>query len=224
MFYNHCNQSKQVWIKVTVSTNWLRLFRVVICTSPFILAQWTAGSYSGALAILFAGDNATTVKEKWTCFADVIHGRPIWRPSFVPDAPFQAPLNVVWDHRGLGQWLFPDECCCKQGMLEQSVFCRRNDSSDFRPCVNMTILASFTDCESQFLVYISTVQRSRRRMWCESMLRLDGFRACEMATRVSMISENAHHAFHDVFLPIRNTANTMVQPEEEGDCLAMFRN
>ena len=38
-----------------------------------------------------------------------------------------------------------------------------------------------------------------------------------------MISENAHHTFHDVFLAIRNTANTMVQPDEEGDHLAMFR-
>ena len=28
------------------------------------------------------------------------------RGLLVPDAPFQAPLTVVWDHRGLGQWLF----------------------------------------------------------------------------------------------------------------------
>jgi len=38
---------------------------VVNCTNLFILAEWAAaGSYPGALAISFAGDNTTTVKEK----------------------------------------------------------------------------------------------------------------------------------------------------------------
>ena len=115
-----------------------------------------------------------------------------------------SQLTVVWDHRGLGQWLFPDKCCCKQGMLEQSIFCRWNGSSDFRLCVNMTILVSFTECESQFLLYISTVQRSRRCMWwCESRLGLVGFRVT--ATRVSVNSKNA---CHDVFLPIYKTLPT----------------
>ena len=106
----------QVGTKVTVSTNWLRLFSVVNCTNLFILAEWAAPwSYSGALAMSFAGDNTTTVKEKWTCFAAVIQVHPIRRPPFVPAAPFPAPLTVVWYCRGLGQWLFPDECFGKQG-------------------------------------------------------------------------------------------------------------
>ena len=86
----------------------------------------------------------------------------------------------------------------------------RMDSSDYRPWVSMNILVSFTECEWQFLVYISTVQRSRHHMWCESMLRLEGFRL--MATRVSMISENARHAFHTVWFSNRNSADTMSQP------------
>ena len=109
----------------------------------------------------FAGDNTTTVKEKWTCFADVIQVHPIWHPSFVPDAPSPTQLTVVWCHRGFGQWLFPDECCSKQGTFSM---------------------------------------RSRRRMWCESMLRLDGFFV--MAMRVSVISEKiyAMHSILFVFL------------------------
>jgi len=102
----------QVGIKVTVSTNWSRLLSVVNCTNLFILVEWAAaGSCSGTLAISFAGDNTTTVK-KWTCFADVIQVYPIWHPSFVPDAPFPAPrcITGVW-----ATWLFPDECCGKQG-------------------------------------------------------------------------------------------------------------
>ena len=109
----------------------------------------------------FAGDNTTTVKEKWTCFADDIQVHPIWHPSFVADAPSPTQLTVVWCHRGFGQWLFPDECCSKQGTFSM---------------------------------------RSRRRMWCESMLRLDGFFV--MAMRVSMISEKiyAMHSILFVFL------------------------
>ena len=114
-------------------------------------------------------------EEKWTCFAAVIQVRLIWRPSFVLAAPFPAPVTVVWDHMDLGHWLFPDECSSEQVILEKVWFAGRMDSSDYRTCVGMTILYSFTDCESQFLVYFSTVQRSRCRVWCESMLRLDCF-------------------------------------------------
>jgi len=124
-------------------------------------------SYSGALAISFAGDNTTTVKEKWTCFADVIQVRPIWHPPFVLAAPFPAPLTVVWCHRGLGHWLFPDECCSKQGTFSM---------------------------------------RSRRRMWCESVLRLVGF--CVMAMRVSVISEKIHAMHSILFVFLLETVQT----------------
>ena len=47
-------------------------------------------------------------------------------------------------------------------------------SSDLRPCVNIIFLASFTDSDSQFLLYINTVKRFNRRMCCKSIVRLVG--------------------------------------------------
>ena len=59
-------------------------------------------------------------------------------------------------------------------------------SSDLRSCVNIIFLASFTDSDSQFLLYINTVKRSNRRMCCESIVRLVG--AWVTATKVFVIS------------------------------------
>ena len=48
------------------------------------------------------------------------------------------------------------------------------ESSDFRLCVNITFIASFSNWASQFLLYTSTVQRSRCRICSESSMRLLG--------------------------------------------------
>ena len=48
------------------------------------------------------------------------------------------------------------------------------ESSDFRLCVNITFIASFSNSASQFLLYMNTVQRSRRRICSESSMRLLG--------------------------------------------------
>ena len=48
------------------------------------------------------------------------------------------------------------------------------ESSDFRLCVNITFIASFSNSASQFLLCRSTVRRSRRRICSESSMRLVG--------------------------------------------------
>ena len=78
------------------------------------------------------------------------------------------------------------------------------DSRGLRPTVNIVDL--------QFLLYISTVKRSRRCMCNESSVRLVG--SWVMAMEVSVTSEMAH-TFHAVFLPIPNIADVTSHPVNE---------
>ena len=87
------------------------------------------------------------------------------------------------------------------------------DSRGFRPTVNFNILASLTEVDLQFLLYISTVKRSRRCMCNESSVRLVG--SWVMAMKVSVISGKVARAFHAVILPISNIADVTSHPVNE---------
>lgn len=101
-------------------------------------------------------------------------------------------------------------------MLEQSVLCWWNWFQWLRPCVNMTILASVSDCVSQFL-YISTVQRSRRCMWYESILKR--LRCLWFPGRQPIHSMLSFFQFETLL-----TQLTPSKRMKEGECLARFRS
>ena len=60
------------------------------------------------------------------------------------------------------------------------------ESRDIKLWENMSFLASFTNSALQFLLYMSTVQRSRCRVWSESSVKM--FRSWVMAISVSVTS------------------------------------
>ena len=153
----------QVGIKVTVSKKWLRLFSVVICTNLFILAEWAAAwSYSGALAISFAGDNATSEGE-----VNMLCWRHPW-PSNMASTVCSCCSIPSPTHCITGVWA--SDCFQMNAAVSKvhlACCLGRMDSSDYGPWVSMTILVSFTECESQFLVYIRTVQSNARDAACD---------------------------------------------------------
>ena len=87
------------------------------------------------------------------------------------------------------------------------------DSRRLQPTVKINFLASLTEVDLQFLLYISTVKRSRCCMCNESSVRLVG--SWLMAMKVSVTSGKVAHAFHAVFLPTPNIADVKSHPVNE---------
>lgn len=93
-----------------------------------------------------------------------------------------------------------NNACCVGGI----------ESKDFRPWVKSNFLASLTEVDSQFLLYISTVRRSSKAICWELIVRLVG--SSVRVTRVFVTPGKAFHAFHAVFLPMPNKDEVISHP------------
>ena len=143
---------------------------VIICAAPFTFAECSASeSSSMALTIAPAGHDTTTMEEQWTCVADIFQICPLIGVG----VPFPAPITGLWDFGYFGERLLPDKGA-RLACWNKACWVGGIESSDFRLCVNITLIASFSNSASQFLLYISTVQPSRSRICSESSVRLLG--------------------------------------------------